>query len=135
MSFNSTPLTTVDGNTQTTIDDYKGSVVIVSFFQTWCSDCAQETPVLNQLARNFNSEKFKVIYITDKRNDKLASFRSRLPSEKILFTYSAKSLASQGIQVYPTTYLLDKSGQVVTTKLEGYDWLLKESEIRKLLTE
>ena len=135
MTFNSAPLITVDGNLETAIDDYRGNVVIVSFFQTWCGDCAQETPILNQLADNLAPEKFKVIYITDERNGKLKIFRSRLPSDKILFTYSAKSLSGLGIQVYPTTYLLDKKGRVVTTKLEGYDWLLKENEIRKLLAE
>ena len=135
MSFNSNRLITVDDNLKTTIDDYKGSVVIVSCFQTWCRDCARETPVLNQLANNLNSEKFRIIYITDEGNEKLSSFRTRLPSDRILFTWSAKSLTSLGIQVYPTTYLLDKSGRVVTTKLEGYDWLLKENAIRKLIAE
>ena len=135
MAFNAAPLTLVDNNKKTTIDDYKWNVVIVSCFQTWCRDCARETPVLNQLANNLNLEKFKIIYITDEGNSKLGSFRSRLPSDRILFTYSEKSLASLGIHVYPTTYLLDKSGRVVKTKLEGYDWLLEEAAIRKLIAE
>lgn len=135
MEFNAAQLITVDENVKTTINDYKGKVVIVSCFQTWCGDCAEETPVLNQLAANINSEKFKIIYITDEGNDKLNSFRSRLPSDKILFTYSAKSLASLGIHVYPTTFLLNKNGEVVKTKLEGYDWLSEESVIRKLIDD
>jgi thiol-disulfide isomerase/thioredoxin len=135
MGFNATELITVDGNKKITINDYRGSVVIVSCFQTWCGDCAGETPVINQLATTINSEKFKVIYITDEGNDKLNSFRSRLSSDKILFTYSAKSLASLGIHVYPTTFLLNKSGDVVKTKLEGYDWLQEEILIKKLIAE
>lgn len=135
MAFNATPLTLVDNNQETTIDDFKGNVVIVSCFQTWCRDCAAETPVLNRLANNLNSEKFKIIYVTDEGSAKLESFRSRLPSDKILFTYSQKSLASLGIHVYPTTYLLDKNGRVVKAKLEGYDWLLEENAIRKMISE
>jgi thiol-disulfide isomerase/thioredoxin len=135
MGFNATELITVDGNKKITINDYRGSVVIVSCFQTWCGDCAGETPVINQLATTINSEKFKVIYITDEGNDKLNSFRSRLPSDKILFTYSAKSLASLGVYVYPTTFLLNKSGDVIKTKLEGYDWLQEEAVIKKLIAE
>lgn len=135
MAFNAAPLTLVDNNQETTIDDFKGNVVIVSCFQTWCRDCAAETPVLNRLANNLNSEKFKIIYVTDEGSAKLESFRSRLPSDKILFTYSQKSLASLGIHVYPTTYLLDKNGRVVKAKLEGYDWLLEENAIRKMISE
>lgn len=135
MGFNAAELITVDDNKKITINDYRGQVVIVSCFQTWCSDCAGETPVLNQLATTLNSSAFKVIYITDEGNDKLKSFRTRLPSDKILFTYSAKSLASLGIHVYPTTFLLNKRGDVVKTKLEGYDWLQEEAVIRKLVTE
>jgi thiol-disulfide isomerase/thioredoxin len=135
MGFNATELITVDDNKKITINDYRGQVVIVSCFQTWCGDCAGETPVINQLATNINSEKFKVIYITDEDNEKLKSFRDRLPSDKILFTYSAKSLASLGIHVYPTTFLLNKSGDVIKTKLEGYDWLQEEAAIRNLITE
>ncbi len=133
MGFNAAELITVDDNKKITINDYRGNVVIVSCFQTWCSDCAGETPVLNQLATNLNSDKFKIIYITDEGSNKLKAFRSRLPSDKILFTYSAKKLASLGIHVYPTTFLLNKSGDVIKTKLEGYDWLLEEAAIKKLL--
>jgi thiol-disulfide isomerase/thioredoxin len=135
MAFNAARLITTDGNVETSIDAYKGNVVIVSCFQTWCSDCAKETPILNQLADNLHSEKFKIIYITDERNDKLNAFRSRLPSRNILFTYSSKSLAGFGINVYPTTYLLDKKGRVIKVKLEGYNWLLEERAIRHLLAE
>ncbi len=135
MGFNAAELITVDDNKKITINDYRGNVVIVSCFQTWCGDCAGETPVINQLATNINSEKFKVVYITDEDNDKLKSFRARLPSDKILFTYSAKSLASLGIHVYPTTFLLNKSGDVIKTKLEGYDWLQEEAAIKKLIAE
>ena len=135
MEFNAAQLTTIDENVKITINDFRGKVVIVSCFQTWCADCAEETPVLNQLAANINSQKFKIIYITDEGSNKLNSFRTRLPSDKILFTYSAKSLASLGIHVYPTTFLLDKTGGVIKTKLEGYDWLLEQNLIQKLIND
>ncbi len=135
MEFNGNELLTVDDKTTLSIDDYLGKVVIVSCFQTWCRDCAKETPNLNQLAANLDSKDFQVIYITDEGNEKLAVFRSRLPSDKILFTVSRKSLADLGIHVYPTTFLLDKKGKVVKTKLEGHDWLKEEPFIRQLMAE
>jgi thiol-disulfide isomerase/thioredoxin len=135
MGFNAAQLITVDDNKKITINDYLGKVVIISCFQTWCGDCAKETPIINQLTANLNSTDFKAIYITDEGNDKLASFRARLASDKILFSYSEKSLESLGIYVYPTTFLINKKGEVVKTKLEGYDWLLEENYINKLIKE
>lgn len=135
MGFKATELITVDGNIKTSINDFKGNVVIVSCFQTWCGACAGETPVLNKLAANLKDEKFSIIYITDETGEKLQSFRARLASDRIIFTYSLKSLASLGIYVYPTTFLLNKRGEVVKTSLEGYNWLQEEAGIRKLLEQ
>jgi thiol-disulfide isomerase/thioredoxin len=135
MEFNETELITVDGNVKTSINHYKGNVLVVSFFQTWCGACAAETPVLNRLSVDLQSDKFKIIYITDEKNEKLKSFRSRLASDNIIFTYSPKSLSDLGIHVYPTTFLLNKKGEVIITRLEGYDWLQEKSLIRKLINE
>jgi thiol-disulfide isomerase/thioredoxin len=135
MEFNGNELLTVDENAKLSINDFLGKVVIVSCFQTWCRDCAKETPVLNQLADNLADNDFQVIYITDEGNEKLAAFRARLASDKILFTVSRKSLAELGIHVYPTTFLLNKKGNVIKTKLEGHDWLKEEKLVRQLLAE
>lgn len=135
MSFALAPLTSLDDNKQVAIEDFSGNVVIVSCFQTWCRDCAQETPILNELAARLAGEPFRVVYITDERTDKLRQFRSRLASQRILFTISATKLKDFGVHVYPTTYLLNKEGEVVLTKLEGYDWLKEEGRIRELLND
>lgn len=134
MRFQSTELIQTDNSKKITINDFKGNVVIVSCFQTWCSDCAGETPVLNQLATQINSNQFKIIYISDENIGLINSFHSRFASDKIQFTKSPESLSNLGIHVFPTTYLLNKNGEVITTKLEGYNWLKEEASIRKLLT-
>ena len=43
--------------------------------------------------------------------------------------------ASLGVHVYPTTYLLNKKGEVVLSKLEGYDWSQEKETIKKLLSD
>jgi hypothetical protein len=52
-----------------------------------------------------------------------------------MFAHSNESLASLGIYVYPTTYLLNKKGEVIRSKLEGYNWALEKGTIEKLLAE
>ena len=135
MTFSTVPLMTVDDNRLISLKDFTGNVVIVSCFQTWCRDCARETPVLNQLATNLKGERFKVIYITDEGATRLPRFRAQLPSGEILFTTTKTRLADLGIHVYPTTFLLNKNGKSVVAKLEGYNWLLQEAKIKQLLRD
>ena len=135
MSFQSEQLTILDSKQTTSIDALKGNVAIVSVYQTWCGDCARETPWLNELATKINSEKFKVLYISDEPEEKVTRFRERFDSDKIVFAKSGKGPAELGIRSFPSTFLLNKKGEVVKTKLEGYDWGKDEKEIRELLNE
>ncbi len=135
MSFQITELTLLSNNNKTTINDLKNHVVIVSFFQSWCIDCAKETPLLNALSATINNEKFKVLYISDEETNKIEGFKNRFYSDKIIFAKSAASLSNLGINVYPTTYLLNKKGETMVAKLEGYDWLQEKTKIEKLLAE
>jgi thiol-disulfide isomerase/thioredoxin len=135
LGFYTVPLTVVDDGRTMTLADFKEKVIIVSCYQTWCKDCAKETPVLNQLAENIGSSQFKVLYISDEDTAKVNRFRRRFASANILFTRCAGSMDKLGISAYPTTYLLNKNGQVVKTKLEGYNWLQEEPLIRKMIAE
>lgn len=135
MKFYSEVLHVIDNNQQTSLKDLRGNVLLVSCYQTWCIDCARETPVINELAGVIHSEKFKVIYISDEEAGKVNAFRQRFASDKILFTQYPAGLGSIGIRAFPTTFLLNKKGTVVKTKVEGYDWLKEEVNIKKMITE
>ncbi len=135
MQFETTGFMLTGSNTKTTITDLKGNVVIVSFFQTWCGTCAGEIQVLNELVTELNSGKLKILYISDEDINLINTYQKQFNAAHILFAHSPKSLAGSGIYVYPTTYLLNKKGSVINSKLEGYDWSLEKETIKKLLAE
>lgn len=135
MEFQTSELLLTGNNTKTTINDLKGNVVIVSFFQTWCGPCIQEMYVFDELLASVNSQNFKILCISDEDTNRINTLQSRFTADKIMFAHSAKSLASQGIHVYPTTYLLNKNGEVIQSKLEGHNWALEKETIRNLLAE
>jgi thiol-disulfide isomerase/thioredoxin len=133
MEFQTSELLLTTSNTKTTINDLKGDVVIVSFFQTWCGPCIQEMYVFDDLLATVNSPHFKILCISDEDTDRINMLQSRFTPGKVMFAHSAKSLASLGIHVYPTTYLLNKNGEVIQSRLEGYNWALEKNTIEKLL--
>ena len=135
MKFQSSELILTATNAKTTINHLKGQVAIVSFFQTWCRDCLEEIPAFNELAATVNSPRFKILCISDEDKDLINAYQNRFTSGNILFAHSTKNLESLGIHVYPTTYLLNKNGEVILSKLEGYNWALEKGTIEKLLSE
>jgi len=135
IKFKETTLTTIDSNKLISVANFKGKVIIVSCYQTWCIDCARETPVLNQLTTQINSDQFKVIYISDEDAAKVNIFRQRFLSGNILFLKSVKSMSNMGIRSFPTTFLLNKKGEIIKTTYEGYDWLNEEIAIKKLIAQ
>lgn len=135
MSFQLEQLTIHNTKETTSIDALKGNVIIVSCYQTWCGDCARETPWLNELAAKINSPQFKVIYISNESEEKVNRFRQRFESDKIIFAKHEAPPDKLGIRSFPTTFLLNKQGEVVKTKRESYNWLEDEKEIRELLNK
>jgi cytochrome c biogenesis protein CcmG, thiol:disulfide interchange protein DsbE len=135
MKFQTNELLLAGNNTMTSINDLKGNVVIVSFFQTWCGPCLQEMSIFDELLSTINAPGFKVLCISDEDTNRINRLQSYFSSGSAMIAYSAKSLASMGIHVYPTTYLLNKKGEVILSKLEGYNWALERKTIEKLLTE
>ena len=135
MQFQSSVLILTGTNTKTTINNLKGNVVIVSFFKTWCGPCIQEMYIFDELAATVNSGNFKILCISDEDTNLINRVQNRFIPGNIEFAYIAKSLSSLGIHVYPTTYLLNKNGEVILSKLEGYNWLLEKETIEKLISE
>jgi thiol-disulfide isomerase/thioredoxin len=135
MEFQNSELQLTRSNTKTTIDDLKGNVIIVSFFQTWCGPCIQEMYVFDELPATVNSPGFKILCISDEDTGRINKLQNRFTPGNIIFAHSPKTLAGMGIHVYPTTYLLNKKGEVIQSKLEGYNWALEKETIKKLLAE
>lgn len=117
-------------NQEISLDQYNGKVIIVSYFQTWCGDCRKEQPELSQLQKAVGSDMLTVILISDETFDKINEMKNYLHSD-LTFFRSEKSLKEIGIKRYPTTYLLNKKGEVVESKVEGIQWNTKK--IRDLI--
>ncbi len=102
-------------------DSFIGKVLIVSYFQTWCGDCRREQPELMQLQNSVGEDQLKLVFISDESFDKINRMKEYL-QVNIPFYRSEKTLKELGVNRYPTTYLIDKSGKVVDVKVEGIDW-------------
>ena len=112
------------------IADFKGQYVLISYFQTWCGDCIRELPSIDNLQMKAGKDKIKVLMVSDEGIEKISRFKEK-HCNTLDYFQSNKPLNELSIRVFPTTYLIDKNGVVIMSKLEGFDW--SSEEVVKLI--
>ena len=103
----------------------KEKVFVVSYFQTWCSDCVKEQPELLKLESHFKGQKFRVLMVSDEPIELMTKFKEKFQSQ-LSFYQLQVPIKSIGISRFPTTYLIDKNGVVQEVKVEGINWYTPE---------
>ncbi len=122
--FFSSNLIDLEGNTFEP-NQLKKSVFVVSYFQTWCSDCVKEQPELLKLENHFKGQNFKVLMVSDEPIELITKFKEKFQSQ-LSFYQLQVPIKSIGISRFPTTYLIDKNGVVQEVKVEGINWYTPE---------
>ena len=124
------PLATVmqdSKNADTTLAAFKGKVVVVNYWATWCAPCVKEMPTLDALQVKLGGANFQVLAVSqDREGLKVALPFVEKNGWKSIGLYVepkarfAKDAALRGL---PTTIILDQSGQEIG-RLEGtIDWM------------
>lgn len=108
-----------DGKEQK-LSDYKGKVILLNFWATWCPPCRKELPDLSQLSTDLKGKDFVMIGVSvDDNQQVLDNF---LKSNNLSYTnvFEPTQLvgkymeaAGQNQNVVPQTYIIDKNGKVV----------------------
>ncbi|MBT9566837.1 MAG: TlpA family protein disulfide reductase [Thiobacillus sp.] len=105
---------------------YKGRVVLVNFWATWCPPCRREMPSMERLAQQLKGEPFAVLAVNVGENaDMIGLFTSQLETElsfPILLDRQSKTMQAWKVGGLPTTYLVDKQGRVVGGAIGGREF-------------
>ncbi len=98
------------------LSDYRGKVVLLNFWATWCPPCVREMPSMERLQQRVGEDDFKVIAVNQMENpDDVFAFTGQLemdPTFDILFDRESKVSQKYAVRGLPTTYLIDKKGNI-----------------------
>ncbi len=106
------------------LKDYRGKVVFLNFWATWCEFCREEMPAMDRLYREFKGKGFEVLAVNvkDKRSDALAFVKKLKLSYPIMMDPEGEIGLLYGAFAMPTTYLIDEKGMLLARLWGPADW-------------
>lgn len=106
--------------------ELRGKVVLINFWATWCPPCRREMPSMERLAQTLKGEPFVALAVdVGEDADTIEAFTSQLdtmPTFPILLDTRGRSMKAWKVSGLPTTFLVDKRGQVVASAIGGREF-------------
>ena len=119
------------------LEDYRGKVVYLDFWASWCKPCRQSFPWMNSLLARYPTDRFTVITVNlDADTDAMHRFLAQIPADFDVFHDPSGDIAeSFALEGMPTALLIDPNGKVVKRHIGFYEKKVDdyEREIEALL--
>jgi thiol-disulfide isomerase/thioredoxin len=118
------------------LSDFRGKVLILDFWATWCAACRIEIPQFVELQKRYGNKGLTVIGVSldEQGPEVVKKFAKRfgvnypivIGNEKVAEAYG-------GIEGIPTTFVIDREGRIVGSHIGYNDKAIFEKEIQSLL--
>jgi len=119
------------------LSQFKGKVVLVDFWASWCAPCRKANPGLVSLYTELHPSGLEMISVS--LDTKKEYWLKAIKADKLTWTqlsdlkgWDAKPALDYGVEALPSSFLLDKNGKVIALNLEGAE--LKQM-VNKLLKQ
>jgi len=111
------------------ISDFRGKIVFLNFWATWCPTCVVEMPSMEKLHRKLKDKDFALVSIS--LQDPAAEVKRFFKQNELTFTAlldsTGKTVPGFGIRAIPTTLILDKTGRIIGRVMGAREWDSRES--------
>lgn len=112
---------------------YRGKVVLVNFWATWCPPCRQELPSLSRLKKRFGNGALEIFAVNVGEDAETVFDFIGNPDFPVLFDRDAKAMAGWAVKVVPTTLLVDRQGRIAYRAVGGREF--DDAEIVALVSQ
>jgi len=117
------------------LSDYRGKVVILDFWATWCEPCKEEIPHLIDLRNRYSAQGVEVLGISMDDDDKPVRAFQQKYQMNYPVAVGTSSLADQygGVLGLPITFVIDRQGRIAAKHIGATKAEVFETEVKKLL--
>ena len=101
------------------LSSYLGKVGYLDFWASWCVPCRETFPWMNQLQSKFGKDGFEVVAVNiDTKRAEADKFLAKFPAGfTVLFDPKRSVAKTYELKGLPTTFLIDRAGNVISTHL------------------
>ena len=119
--------TLIDTNKKShTLSQYKGRVVLLNFWASWCPPCVHEIPSMSDLTDELRAQNIPFDILAVNLGEDEFEMSEFLDEHEVSFTVlldPPKAIARQWkVYAYPTSYIIDKKGVIRYSIAGGFDW-------------
>ena len=118
-------LADMDGESHA-LADYRGKVILLNFWATWCPPCRHEMPAMERLYQRFRDQGFIVLAVNQwEEPDLVFAYTGDLnvfPSFPILFDPQSTVSQQYGVKGLPTSFVIDRQGRLVYRAIGGREF-------------
>ncbi len=110
---------------QVSLSDYRGKVVMVHFWATWCPPCVEEMPLLEKLYKALSGPDFQLLTVNVDEGgaDVVTGFMAKNGLTLPVLLDPRKSISKlYGTFKFPETYIIDRNGMVKYKVIGARDW-------------
>jgi thiol-disulfide isomerase/thioredoxin len=130
-------LPTLDTAQEISLADFRGKVVYLDFWASWCGPCRKSLPLYEEMKEQFSPERFQIVAINldEDRQDAVRFLEQHPVSYTVLLDPAGTTASQWQMQAMPTSFLLDGEGRVIKSWAGFYPSHLEdiENEIRAAL--
>jgi cytochrome c biogenesis protein CcmG/thiol:disulfide interchange protein DsbE len=116
---------TADNGSTVSLPGFKGKLLVLNFWATWCPPCVQETPSLSNFAQQFAGKGVVVLGVSvDRDQQAYNAFLQKYHPAFLTMREDKQHRINEdfGTFMYPETYLIDANGKVLKKIAEGANW-------------
>ena len=119
---------------------FRGSVVVIHFWASWCPPCRAEMPAIQQVYESYRSKGFEVVAVNMTHQDSLPEVKAFADTYQLTFPVlldeAGETAFRYRVRALPTTFLIDKDGIIREVMIGGpLSETFLDAKISKLFEE
>ena len=117
------------------LEDYRGKVVLINFWATWCEPCLEEMPSMNRLRASLAGRSFEVLAINlAEPETRIRRFMEQVPMEfPVLLDRDTAAAKAWRARLLPASFIIGADGRIRYSVLGAIDW--NQERVRKAILE